>query len=143
MASEDTLLGNELRLQLGDGNSPETFVDVCSVVDATGIGENKPQVDVTSQCDEARVFRNGLKEGAEYNVTANFVQGDTQTQALFALYQGDAPANMRLNVVGSSPAEYFGWRAIVRGWTVAKPVGDKATMQFTMKIISAVSWVHA
>lgn len=143
MASEDTLIGNELRLQVGDGNSPEVFEDFCSINDVAGLGESKPLVDVTTLCDTARVFRNGLKEGAEVTITANVIQGDAQTRDLFDRYQTDTLANFRLVIVGSSPAEYFAFRATILGWSIAPPIGEKATMQFTIKISGAVSWVHA
>jgi hypothetical protein len=142
MASEDTLIGNELRLQLGDGNSPEVFADFCSIFDVAGLGESKPLIDVTTLCDLARVFRNGLKEGAEMTIQANLIQGDTQTRDLFNRYQIDDLANFRLIIVGSSPLEYFAWRATILGWQITPPIGQKAVMQFTLKISGAVSWVY-
>jgi hypothetical protein len=142
MASEDTLIGNELRLQLGDGNSPEAFEDFCSIFDVAGLGETKPLVDVTTLCDLARVFRNGLKEGAEVTIQANFIQGDQQTRDLFGRYQADELANFRLIIVDSSPDEYFAFRATILGWQITPPIGEKAVMQFTLKISGAVSWVY-
>jgi hypothetical protein len=142
MASEDTLIGNELRLQLGDGNSPETFDDFCSIFDVAGLGETKPLVDVTTLCDLARVFRNGLKEGAELTIQANFIQGDAQTRDLFQRYQADDLANFRLIIVDSSPAEYFAFRATILSWQITPPIGEKAVMQFGLKISGAVEWVY-
>jgi hypothetical protein len=142
MASEDTLLGNELRLQIGDGNSPEIFVDMCSASDVSGIGEQKPQVDVTTLCDLARKFRGGLAEGSEVTLTANLIQGDAQTRELFEAYKADDVVNFRLTIVGSSPEEFFAFSASLLGWTVNPPVGDKATMVFTLKISGEVTWVY-
>ncbi len=142
MASEHTLLGNELRIQLGDGNSPETFADFCAINDVAGLGESKPLIDVTTLCDTARVFRNGLKEGAEVTIAGNFIQGDAQLRDLFESYQADQNRNLRLVIVGSSPLEYFAFRATILGWTIASPIGEKATMQFTIKISGAVTWVY-
>lgn len=140
MASEDTLIGNELRLQLGDGNSPEAFVDFCAIFDVAGLGESKPLVDVTTLCDLARVFRNGLKEGAELTIQANFIQGDEQTRDLYERYQADELANFRLIIVDSSPAEFFAFRATILGWQITPPIGEKAVMQFTLKISGAITW---
>jgi hypothetical protein len=142
MASEDTLLGNELRLQIGDGNSPESFADMCSASDVSGIGEQKPQVDVTTLCDLARKFRGGLAEGSEVTLTANLIQGDAQTRELFEAYKADDVVNFRLTIVGSSPEEFFAFSASLLGWTVNPPVGDKATMVFTLKISGEVTWVY-
>lgn len=142
MASEDTLIGNELRLQMGDGNSPEVFVDFCAITDVSGFGENKPLVDVTSLCDLARTFRNGLKEGAEVTLAANMIQGDADTRALFAAYQADDIVNFRYVLVGVSPAEYFQFAATILGWQLNGPIGDKASMTFTIKISGPVEWVY-
>lgn len=140
--SEDTLLGNELRLQMGDGNSPEVFTDFCSANDVSGIGESKPQVDVTTLCDLVRKFRAGLAEGIEATITANFIQGATDIRALFASYKADDIVNFRLTVVGSMPAEYFAFSAAVLSWTITPPSGDKVTMAFTIKISGEIDWVY-
>lgn len=142
MASEDTLLGNELRMQIGDGASPEAFTDFCAASDVSGIGEQKPQVDVTTLCDLARKFRGGLAEGAEVTLTANLIQGDAQIRDLFESYKADEVVNFRLTMVGISPEEFFAFSASILGWTVNPPVGDKATMVFTLKISGEVTWVY-
>lgn len=142
MASEDTLIGNELRLQIGDGNSPETFTDFCAASDVSGLGESKPQVDVTTLCDLARTFRGGLPEGAEVTITANLIQGEQQTRDLFQAYKADEVVNFRLTMVGISPAEFFAFSGSILGWTVANPVGEKASMTFTVKISGGVEWIY-
>lgn len=142
--SEDTLIGNELRLQMGDGNSPEAFTDVCSISDVSGLGESKPQVDVTTLCDLARTFRGGLAEGAEVTITANLIKGDEDTRNLFDAYQDDEQVNFRLTTyTGDSPEEYFAFGGAILGWSIANPVGEKASMTFTLKISGGVTWVHS
>jgi hypothetical protein len=142
MASEDTLIGNELRLQIGDGNSPEVFTDFCAAADVSGLGENKPQVDVTTLCDLARTFRGGLAEGSEVTIQANMIQGDAQTRALFQSYKTDDVVNFRLVMVGISPTEFFAFSGAILGWNIAAPVGEKASMSFTVKISGGVDWVY-
>lgn len=142
MASEDTLIGNELRLQIGDGNSPETFTDFCAASDVSGLGESKPQVDVTTLCDLARKFRGGLPEGAEVTLQANLIQGDEDTRGLFQSYKADEVVNFRLSMVGVSPEEFFAFSAAILGWSIANPVGEKASMTFTLKISGGVEWVY-
>lgn len=142
MASEDTLIGNELVLAMGDGDSPEVFEDFCAIGDVAGLGESKPLVDVTAICDDARKFRNGLKEGAEMTIAANLIQGDAQTRALFGRYQTDDIVNFQYRFKGVSPAEYFAWSATILGWAIAAPIGEKATLTFTMKISGPVVWVY-
>lgn len=142
MSSEDTLIGNELRLQIGSQDSPPTFADFCAAGDVSGLGESKAQVEVTSLCDLARKFRGGLAEGAEVTITANLIQGDQQTRDLFNSYQDDEIVPFRLVMVDQSPEEFFAFSAAILGWTIAAPVGDKATMTFTAKISGGVDWVY-
>lgn len=142
MPSEDTLIGNELRLQIGSQDSPPTFADFCAVGDVTGLGETKPQVDVTTLCDLARTFRGGLAEGAEVTIVANLIQGDAQTRDLFQSYQSDEIVPFRLLMVDVSPTEYFAFSGAILGWSIAAPVGEKATMTFTVKISGGVQWVY-
>lgn len=143
MASEDTLIGNELRLQIGDGNSPEVFTDFCAANDVSGVGESKPLVDVTTLCDLARAFRGGLPEGAEVTIVANLIQGDAQTRELFQAYKADDIVNFRLIMIGISPEEFFAFSATILGWSLANPVGERATMTFTVKISGGVEWIYS
>ncbi len=141
--SEDTLIGNELRLRIGNGASPEVFADFCSASDVSGIGETKPQVDVTTLCDLARKFRGGLAEGSEVTLTANLIQGDTQARDLYQSYKANDVVSFRLDMVGVSPPEFFAFAASILGWKVNPPVGEKATIVFTLKISGAVTWVYS
>lgn len=143
MDSEDTLIGNELRLQMGDGNSPEVFTDFCSANDVSGVGESKPQVDVTTLCDLARKFRGGLAEGQEVTIVANYIVGATDVRSLFAAYKADDIVNFRLNVVGVSPPEMFVFSAAILSWSVSNPVGEKATLTFGLKISGEVEWAFS
>jgi hypothetical protein len=142
MSSEDTLIGNELRLQIGDGNSPQVFTDFCAITDVGGLGESKPQIDVTALCDLARKFRAGLKEGNEVTLTANLIQGDQQTRDLFASYGTDEIVDFRYTMVGVSPEEYFQFSGAILSWGIAGPSGERATMTFTVKITGEVDWVY-
>lgn len=143
MASEDTLIGNEFRFQVGNGASPETFANMCAVVEATGIGEESPLIDTTSLCDEARTYRHGLADGTEIPLVANFIQGDTQIQGLYQDFKNQARRNFRMLIADSSPEEYLEFTAIVRGWNLQPPVGEKSTMTFMLKATGPVVWVFA
>jgi hypothetical protein len=143
MASEDTLIGNEFRFQVGDGASPETFANMCAVVEANGIGEESPLIDTTSLCDQARTYRRGLPDGLEIPLVVNFIQGDTQIQDLYTDYKNKTVRNFRMTIADSSPEEYIELSAIIRGWNLGPPVGEKATMTFTLKATGDVNWVFA
>lgn len=142
MASEDTLIGNDLVVQMGDGMSPETFSDLCAAFDFGAVGEDKPLVDVTSYCDEARTYRNGLADGVEITLQTNFIPDDAQLQALYTAYQNDTLKNFRIKVKNLSPENYFGFSATVRAWNVTGPIGERSVLSFTLKISGAVTWVR-
>lgn len=143
MASEDTLIGNEFRFQVGNGASPEVFSNMCAVVEASGLGEESPLIDTTSLCDQARTYRRGLPDGLEIPLVANFIQGDEQIQQLYLDYKSKALRNFRMVIADSSPEEYIEFTAIIRGWNLGSPVGEKSAMTFTLKATGEVNWVFA
>ena len=142
MASEDTLIGNDFKVLLGDGNSPETFTDLCAAFDFGAVGEEKPLVDVTAYCDDARTYRNGLADGVEIPLQCNFIVGDTTLVDLYNHYKNDTVPTFRIIVDtgAASPDNYFEFAATVRAWNVAGPIGEKSVLTFTLKISGAVTW---
>ena len=62
MAAE-ALIGNDFKFQVGDGESPEGFDDFCAVSAVGELGEEKPLIDITTLCSDAREYRNGLADG--------------------------------------------------------------------------------
>lgn len=141
MASEDTLLGNDFRFQVGDGGSPEAFSNMCAAIDIGGLGAEKPLVDVTAMCDTARAYRNGLADGAEIPLQVNFIPGDVATRSVYQNFRNDTVRTFRLQLADDA-AEYFEFRAIVRGWSIAPPIGEKASMTFTLKVSGDVIWYY-
>jgi hypothetical protein len=143
MGSEDTLIGNDWKVMLGDGQSPEEFADVCAAFDFGQVGEEKPLVDVTAYCDEARADRNGLADGVEIPLQCNFIPGDTQLRAIYDAYKADELVRIRVarKDQDSSPDEYFEFSSTVRAWNVSGPIGEKSVLTFTLKISGEVLWV--
>jgi hypothetical protein len=143
MASEDTRIGNEFKFQVGNGATPtELFADFCAVIDPGAIGEEKPLIDVTSLCDLARTYRGGLADGASIPLKCNFIQGDTATRSLYQKYKTNAVGHFRLTLDDTSPQEYFEFSAVILGWNLAIPVGDKAAITFTLKVSGEITWVY-
>lgn len=144
MASEDTLLGKELRLQIGDGASPQLFTDACAVSDVSGLGEQKALVEVTSLCDTSKTYRGGTPEGAEVTITSNFIKGDASLEFLYDAYQNDEVVDFRLIIgVGDSPSTYMAFSGTLLGWELPTSDRDeKVSMQFTVKITGSVVWVR-
>ncbi|MEO8224130.1 MAG: hypothetical protein ABI661_04950 [Gammaproteobacteria bacterium] len=139
MDSSDTLLGSDFRLLIGDGNSPEGFVDACSIGDVAGLGESKSQVEVTTYCDDAKAFIGGLREGQEVTLTANFIPGATDVAALFAGWDSGSNMSFRFAMKSSPDTVYLQWSGALLSWAFLPPVGDKASLTFTVKISGGVT----
>jgi hypothetical protein len=140
-----TKIGNDFTFQVGlGGTSPgdASYHDFCAVFDAGTIGETKPLIDVTSLCDQARVFRSGLSDGASFTLKANFLDGDFLEQEMYTAFKNHTVQHYRLMLDGISPEEYFGFDATITGWQVLVPVGAKAELNFTLKITGPVTWVY-
>jgi hypothetical protein len=142
MSSEDTLLGNDWVVQLGDASSPPVFANMCAVFDFGAVGEEKPLVDVTAYCDTARAYRNGLADGVEIPLQCNFLSGDTQLDALYTAYKNDTLVDIRILKKDSSPEEYFSFQATVRAWNVSGAIGERSSLTFTLKVSGEVTWVN-
>lgn len=144
MASEDTLIGNDWVVQLGDGSSPPVFADLCAAFDFGSVGEEKPLVDVTSYCDDARAYRNGLADGVEIPLQLNYIPGDAQAAFLYAAYRADELVDVKiLKKDPDSPAEFFQFQATVRAWNVTGPIGERSVLTFTLKVSGEVLWVDS
>lgn len=140
--SADTRIGNEFKFAVGNGATPtEVFANFCAVVDPGAIGEEKALIDVTALCDDARTYRTGLPDGASIPLKCNFIQGDTAIRNMYTKYQAGATVNYRLTLDDTSPEEMFSFAAVITAWSLGVPVGDKATVTFTLKISGLVTWV--
>lgn len=140
--SADTRIGNEFKFQVGNGASPtEVFAPFCAVVDPGSIGEEKALIDVTALCDAAREYRTGLADGASIPLKCNFIQGDTAIRNMYTKYKAGTTMHFRLTLDDTSPEEFFEFSAVITAWALATPVGDKASVTFTIKISGEVTWV--
>lgn len=138
--AEKVFLGNDWKVQ-ASFESPSNFADACSVADFGSVGEEKPLVDVTTYCDNARAYRNGLADGVEIPLAMNYVSGDTIAKALYDAYKADELVNIRIVSKDDPTAEYFEFLATVRAWNVAGPVGERSTLTYTLKVSGEVLWI--
>lgn len=142
MASEDTLIGNDFVLQLGDDSSPPIFTDFCAAFDFGAVGEEKPLVETTAYCDAARTYRNGLADGKELSIQCNFISNDPQLESLYLDYQNDVIRPFRILVKNSSPVEHFTFESTVRAWELSGPIGERSVLTFTVKVSGGVLWTQ-
>jgi len=145
------LLGSDFVLQIGDGNSPQAFSNACSMADVSGLGESKPQIDVTSYCDDARRYRGGLADGNEVTLVMNVKENASDLAAIFDSYDSGEEITLRAVRKGQgasvsdpedSPAGmYFEWNMTLLSWGLGLPIGEKSALTFTGKISGGVTRV--
>lgn len=138
--AEKIFLGNDWKVQL-NFDSPDDFADACSVADFGSVGEEKPLVDVTTYCDNARAYRNGLADGVEIPLVMNYVSGDSIAKGLYTTYKEDTLVGVRIVSKDDPTEEYFEFLATVRAWNVTGPIGDKSSLTYTLKVSGEVLWV--
>lgn len=135
------LIGNDFKFQIGDGASPESFTDFCAVFDVGELGEESPLVRLTTLCSDAEEYRAGLADGLEIPLQCNFEQADTQIRQLYTDYKNKTTRGFRL-IAKTAPQDTLTFDAIVRGWRLSPPVGERAVANFTLKITGAVVWAE-
>lgn len=138
--AEETLIGNDLKFQIGDASSPPEFSDLCVAFDVGEVGEEKSLEDITTLCDNIRKYRNGLADGMEIPLQTNVEMQDADIRTLYAAYKDNTEVPFRLITKAPLPEDSFTFIAIVRGWRLASPVGTKGIFTFTLKITSEVLW---
>lgn len=142
-SAANTLIGNDWEVLLGSDASPPEYAQLCAAFDFGQIGEEKPLVDTTTYCDNARAYRNGLADGTEIPLQLNYVSGDALAKQLYDAYKNDELVAIRISKKAASPAEYFEFLGTVRAWNVTGPIGEKSVLQFTLKVSGEVLWVTA
>ena len=136
-----SLIGNDFKLQLGDGNSPEQYEDFCATFELGELGEEAPLIDITTFCSSAREYRNGLPDGVEIPLRANFTQGDEQIRTLYLAFKNSTSVNLRFRTK-DSPADTWDFTAIVRAWRIQPTVGERGSANFTLKVSGSVTWTE-
>lgn len=134
-------IGNDFKIQIGDGLSPESFADFCAAFEVGELGEEKSLIDITTLCSDTREYRNGLADGLEIPLTVNFVQGDDQVRGLYNDYKADALRTFRI-VTKDSPQDTWEFSAIVRSWKLGISVGERSSVEFGLKVSGPVTWVE-
>lgn len=137
------LIGNDWKLRIGDGASPEAFEDLCAAFDLGEFGEEKPLVDITTFCSAAREYRNGLADGLEIPLQMNYAGQDVQLRTLYTAFKDDTLVTFNL-VTKDSPTETYEFAATVRAWRMPLNAnGERAPITFTLKVSGDIVWIQS
>ena len=136
------LLGNEIRFQyMNTAVSPNAWTTLEAVFDFGELGENKPQVDITTLSSTARESRGGLADGVEIPVQANFAANSADFTVLYNAYKNDTTKQFRAFVPSASPEEGFSFSGVVLNWSVSGTPGERSVAKFGIKISGSVTRV--
>lgn len=140
-------LGYGTLLKKGNSASPEVFTTIAEVVSIGEFGSEAEILDVTN-FDSAGGFKeyiNGLKDGVELTVVANFLPNNaTQGYAANGLiddHNDGTTRNFRLELTPSLGV--FRFSGIIRGWRATIGVAAAMQVTFRIKVSGLIDWVVA
>lgn len=131
---------SNFKLQLGNAASPEVFADIEEVLAVTGFGKSNNLLDVTNFDSPAGTMEYiaGLADGAEMNISANYVNG-TQQLALKSAVDAQATRNFRIVNSNQSPAEQFSFAAVCKDWNIEPSATDQNQISYVLKITGDIT----
>lgn len=126
---------------LGDGNSPEVFIDIEEVFSVTNMGVAKNLEDVTNfdSPEGEREYIGGLRDGSEISIEANYIPDAVTQLAMVDAVEGDSNVNMVLTYSGVSPAKSFEFNAVPMAWGVTPSPTERNTISFTVKVSGGIT----
>ena len=130
--------GAGVKLQRGDGASPEVFTTILEEVSIANFGALSQLVEATHLLSAAKEFLYGLAEGSEMTLTCNFLVTDTTQANMIADQTNKVTRNFKL-VFPTSPNKTFSFAALVLGWNLPSIVPNEPVhVTFTLKISGAI-----
>ena len=127
------------QLQVGDGAGPEVFTTVAEVLDITGPGIEREEIDTTSHdvSDGFRTFIAGLADGGEVSFDIQYTPGHAThaetARGIVSLALSGTVANWRV-VLPVTPSKRWNFTGFVSGFEPGYPVGDKMSGSVTIKV---------
>lgn len=132
-------------LQVGDGaGPPEAFTTVAEVLDITGPGIEREEIDTTSHdvSDGFRTFIAGLADGGEVSFDIQYTPGAAThaetTRGITALALNGLVVNWRITLP-VTPVKHWAFAGFVSGFEAGYPVGDKMNGSVTIKVTNKPS----
>lgn len=132
-------LGYGTTIELADGSSPEAYVTLGEVTNATPPGDTVDQIDAThmQSPNRRREFIAGLIDGGEGSFDMNYDPGSVTDDLINAWLVSGEQRNLRLtypNLVTET------FPATPSSYTRTAPVDDKMTATLTVKKAGDTTW---
>ena len=126
--------------QIGDGASPEEFLNLGEVVGISGPSLSVTALDVTNLADTAKAFiASEVYDGGEITLEVNF-EPDTQFHAdMIVDMLAFTPAEVTIQYADAGTTTYTLAACIITGFEAGASVDEKLSGTFTIKVGGAVS----
>lgn len=137
--------GFGVQFLVGQGDSPETFVELAEVIDVPGLGHTVVTDEVThmgSPNGVAEYIKVGVKEGKSFTLPMNFVADYAAQKAFFdslITEAGDGRHNYRIKFTDVS-GTYITFEAIASDTTINHAQRAKADCAVTFQPSGPWSW---
>lgn len=138
MASQ-AMKSQGVRLQRGNGGSPETFTTIGEITDITGPGGAASEIDVTHLLSTAKEFVLGLADEGEVQLKLNMVPSDAQQTGLRNDRIAGTLRNFKL-ILTDVGLETATFAAYVKTYSVAAGVDKKIELSITLRVSGLVTW---
>lgn len=131
--NSEAQLGYGTKLRMGDGGSPQSFVEIGEVGDFED-GDSIELVEVTNHQspNSRREYIAGLKDGAEISFPVNYLPGHATHNRATGL-RGKIGEVLDFQIVAPGETETYNFSALVMGVTRSFPVQGVMQMTVTLK----------
>lgn len=126
--------------EVGEGNSPETFLEVKEITNFSGFDGQAAEIDVTHLQSTAKEFLMGLQDFGQFNIDVNYLAADPGQQELRAIKATRSKRLFRCTFSDSSTATF---EAYVLSNPVSGGVDAKVDGSFALRITGDVTFQEA
>lgn len=128
-----------VRLQRGDGGSPEVFGDIGEVVSFRGPGGSARVIDVTHLMSTAKEKRMGLPDEGQFTFDVNYVPSDPGQVGLRNDRINRTQRNFQIRLTDAGPT-IGSFAGFVLEFSISGGVDDKINGSVTIEITGPVTW---
>ena len=143
MTAVNSLSGTQLLIQLGDGNSNETFAQDCMVNTDRGIEFNsETNRQVIPDCDSPAqpAWSQIVKDGLSATITGAGILHLTTVDTWHNWFIGDTTKNIRVDLNAASGGGYWSGTAKLTSWRITGTRNEKCTVEVTIESYGAFTF---
>ncbi len=132
-------LGLGAKLQRGDDASPEVFTTIGEITNIPGVGEDAPDVDVTSHDSSRREYIAGIPDGSEITFQANWSGSATQDHltGFIKAAQDQEKDKYRLVLISGTTLHF---EAQAKGWKILPNLDSQEVLEGSIKVSGAIAF---